>query len=217
MSPLASSAADGIRIPMSTPSPAASSGPPRSPAAPIGTPSADTFPGMLKVHRGQLIAVAAIGLVLGIVGVVFPGATLLTIAIIFGSYLIVSGIFRINVAFVADSLSAGMRVLTGVFGALIVVAGILALSNPFAELVILAIVIGVGWVLEGIIDIAAAVRGVVSPRWFGLVSGVVAIAAGVAMFVLPAAGLVSLLVIGSVLMIVVSLTTLLTLPRKRRS
>lgn len=176
---------------------------------------ADTLPGMLKVHRGQLIAVAIIGLVLGIVGIVFPGATLLTVALVFGSYLIVSGIFRINAAFVADGLSAGMRVLTGAFGALIVVAGILALSNPFAELVILAIVIGVGWVLEGIVDITAAVRGAVSPRWFGLVSGVVSIAAGVAMFVLPAAGLVSLLVIGSVLLIVVSLTTLLTLPRTR--
>lgn len=200
---------------MTTPSPAA--GPPRSSASTAGATASDTFPGMLKVHRGQLIAVAVIGLVLGIVGVVFPGATLLTIAIVFGSYLIVSGIFRINVAFVADSLSVGMRVLTGALGALIVVAGILALSNPFAELVILAIVIGVGWVLEGIIDIAAAVRGVVAPRWFGLVSGVVSIAAGVAMFVLPAAGLVSLLLIGSVLMIVVSLTTLLTLPRRLRA
>jgi len=177
----------------------------------------DLLPGLLRVHRGQLIAVAMIGLVLGVIGLLFPGATLLTVAIIFGVYLIASGIFRITAAFVANNLDSSMRWVTGVLGLLIVIAGILCLSNPFQSLVALAIVIGIGWILEGIIDLVGGVRGTIHPRWFGWLSGIVSMAAGVAMFVLPAADIFSLVAIGAVLMIAVSITTLLTLPRKNKA
>jgi len=177
----------------------------------------DLLPGLLRVHRGQLIAVAMIGLVLGVIGLLFPGATLLTVAIIFGVYLIASGIFRITAAFVANNLDSSMRWVTGVLGLLVVIAGILCLSNPFQSLVALAIVIGIGWILEGIIDLVGGVRGTIHPRWFGWLSGIVSMAAGVAMFVLPAADIFSLVAIGAVLMIAVSITTLLTLPRKNKA
>lgn len=177
---------------------------------------AGLLPQLLRVHRGQLIAVAVIGLVLGLIGIVFPGATLLTVAILFGSYLIASGIFRITAAFVEHRLTVGLRWLTGIMGVLVVIAGIICLANPFESLVILALVIGIGWIMEGVIDIAAGVRGAITPRWFGWVSGIISIAAGVAMFVLPAAGLAALVLIGSVLLIVVSITTLFTLPRKEK-
>lgn len=188
-----------------------------SPSSSHSKPIGSTLPGMLKVHKGQLIGVAIIGGIIGIVGLVFPGAVLLTVAILFGTYLVFSGIVRITSAFVTEQLSPGLRALTGVLGVLVVIAGILCLSNPFESLVILAIVIGVGWIMEGIIDVALGVRGIISPRWFGWVSGVVSIAAGVAMFVLPAAGIASLVLIGSILLIAVSVTTLLTLPRKAKA
>lgn len=179
--------------------------------------SEELLPGLLRVHRGQLVAVAVIGLVLGVIGLLFPGATLLTIAIIFGVYLIASGLFRITAAFVANNLDSPMRWTTGILGLLIVIAGILCLSNPFQSLVALALVIGIGWILEGIVDLVGGVRGTIHPRWFGWLSGIVSMAAGVAMFVLPAAGIFSLVAIGAILMIAVSITTLLTLPRKHKT
>lgn len=177
----------------------------------------DVLPGLLRVHRGQLVAVAVIGLVLGVIGLLFPGATLLTVAIIFGVYLIASGIFRITAAFVANNLDSSMRWVTGALGLLVVIAGILCLSNPFQSLGALAFVIGIGWILEGIVDLVGGVRGAIHPRWFGWLSGIVSMAAGVAMFVLPAAGILSLVAIGAILMIAVSITTLLTLPRKNKA
>jgi uncharacterized membrane protein HdeD (DUF308 family) len=179
-------------------------------------PAAGMPLGMLKVHRGQLIAVAAVGIVLGVIGLIFPDATVLTVAILFGSYLIASGIFRITTAFIADHLSAGLRWITGLLGLLVVIAGILCLSNPFDTIVVLALVIGIGWIAEGVIDLMGALRGAIVPRWLGIVSGIISIAAGVAMFVLPAAGVVSLVFIGSALLIAVSATTLLTLPRDQK-
>lgn len=178
------------------------------------TPTDDLAPRLLHAHRGQLMAVAVIGVVIGVIGLLLPGATLLTVAVLFGVYLIASGMYRLMSAFVSNALDSPMRWVTGALGLLIVVAGILCLSNPFTALGALAFVIGAGWIFEGLIDLTGGVRGTIHPRWFGWLSGIVSIAAGVAMFVLPAAGISSLVAIGAILMIAVSVTTLLTLPRR---
>jgi len=177
-----------------------------------------SIPWLHKVHRGQTIGIAVIGALLGLIGLVFPAATLLTVAILFGSYLVASGLFRIVAAIIADNFQASMRWISAVMGLLVVIAGILVLSNPFDSLVVLAVVIGIGWIIEGVVDLVQGVRGAIHPRWFGYVSGIISIAAGVVMFVLPANGSIPLLVqIGSIFLIAVSLTTLLMLPRRAKT
>jgi uncharacterized membrane protein HdeD (DUF308 family) len=183
---------------------------------PPSTSSVGTLVWMAKIHRGQIIAVAVIGLLLGIIGLLFPGATLYTVAILFGSFLVATGIYRIMSAVIAAEFSVPLRWLNVVLGALVVIAGIMCLSEPFRSLIVLAIVIGLGWIADGLVDLVAGVRGAIHPRWFGYVSGIVSIAAGVAMFVLPATSVATLVLIGSVLLIVVSLTTLLMIPRKAK-
>ena len=172
-----------------------------------------TSAAILQVHRGEIVAVAVIGVILGLVAIFWPEASLLTVALIFGTYLVISGIKRITAAFIVPQLTAGMRWLTGLIGLLVTVTGILALANPYGSLIVLAWVIGIGWIAEGLIDIIAGVRSITSPRWLAFLSGTVAILAGIAMFVLPAFALQTFLVIGAFLLIAVSLTTLLTLPR----
>ena len=176
-------------------------------------PTAPTTISVLALHRGQLIAVSIIGLILGLIGWFFPAPGLLFVAIVFGIFLIASGIFRINAALLTHSLPAGIRWLSGLLGLIIVAAGVLCLADPFGTIIVLAYLIGIGWVAAGISDVMAAVQGSVHPRWFGWVSGLIAILAGVVMFVLPATGAVSLLLIGSILLVVVSITALLSIPR----
>jgi len=180
-------------------------------------PSHLTLGWFTRVHRGQIIAIAVIGLLLGLIGLVFPDATLFTVAILFGSFLVATGIFRIMSAVIADELSTPLRWLSAVLGILVVIAGIMCIADPFESLVVLAFVIGFGWIMDGVVDFVAGLRSATRPRWFGYISGIVSIAAGVAMFVLPAAGVAALVLIGSVLLIVVSLTTLLMLPRRSRT
>jgi uncharacterized membrane protein HdeD (DUF308 family) len=172
--------------------------------------------GVLTIHRGQLVTVAIIGIILGLIGLFLPGVALITVAILFGIYLVASGIFRINAALLAHSLSAGVRWLTGLLGLLVVVAGVICLADPFRSLVVLAYVIGIGWIAEGIADIMAAVQGSVHPRWFGWVSGVVSIIAGIVIFVLPAVGVATFVFIGAILLLFVSVSTLLTMPRRAK-
>jgi uncharacterized membrane protein HdeD (DUF308 family) len=174
------------------------------------------FPvGLLRLHRGELVAVAIIGLALGVIGLLWPRATLLTVAVIFGSYLIASGIFRITAAFVADGLSTGLRWLTGVLGLLVIIAGVIALLHPYESLLVLALVIGIGWIAEGIVDVVEGIRANGTARWLGIASGVVSIIAGIVTFLLPALAVVTFVAIASILLIIVSVTTLLTMPRKR--
>lgn len=170
--------------------------------------------GILQVHRGEIVAVAVVGVVLGLIAIFWPEASLLTVALIFGIYLVVSGIKRITAAFIVPQLSTGMRWLTGLIGLLVTATGIVALANPYGSLIVLAWVIGIGWIAEGLIDIVVGVRAITSPRWLAFVSGTVSILAGIAMFVLPAFALQTFLFIGAFLLIAVSVTTLLTLPRR---
>jgi uncharacterized membrane protein HdeD (DUF308 family) len=176
-----------------------------------------SIPWLHTVQRGQTIVIAIIGALLGLIGLIFPEATLLTIAIIFGSYLVASGLFRILSAVIADNYQPPMRWMSAVMGLFIVVTGVLVLANPFDSYVVLAIFIGVGWIIEGLIDLVAGIRGAIHPRWFGYLSGIISIAAGVVMFVLPATSIPLLVQIGSIFLIIVSLTTLLTLPRRSRT
>ena len=166
-----------------------------------------------QTMKGTLIAVSVIGIILGIIALVWPGATLLTIAILFGSYLIAVGVFRVSAAITTDSLSGGLRWVLGILGVLVIVAGIISLANPFSSLTVLAFVIGFGWILDGMTDITAGATGnTLAPRWLVIVSGVVSIIAGIVVFMLPGLAIATFVVFGAILLIVVSATTLLTLP-----
>lgn len=172
---------------------------------------------VLALHRGQLIAVAIVGLLLGLLGLILPTVALLFIAIVFGIYLVASGIFRINSALLMHNLSTGFRWLSGILGLLIVAAGVICLADPFRSLIVLAYLIGIGWIAAGLSDIMAALQGRVRRRWLGWTSGILAILAGIVVFVLPAAGLTAFVLIGSILLIVVSISTLLTIPSRPKA
>lgn len=170
-----------------------------------------------RAMTGTLVAVSILGIILGILALVWPGATLLTVAILFGSYLIAAGVFRVSAAITADSLGAGVRWLLGILGVFIIVAGIFSLANPFSSLIALAFVIGIGWILDGIVDIAAGATGSTrGPRWLAVVSGVISIIAGIVIFLLPGLAITTFVLFGAILLIAVSATTLLTLPFRSR-
>jgi uncharacterized membrane protein HdeD (DUF308 family) len=180
---------------------------------PTVPPAPSTTIGVLALHRGQLLTVAIIGIILGLIGLFFPTIALLFVAIVFGIFLVASGIFRINAALLTHSLPTGIRWLSALLGLLIVAAGVICLADPFGTLIVLAYLIGIGWIAGGISDVMAAVQGSVRPRWFGWVSGFVSILAGIVMFVLPATGLRTFVLIGSILLLVVSISSLLSTPR----
>ncbi|MGC4962828.1 HdeD family acid-resistance protein [Gordonia sp. DT101] len=170
---------------------------------------------LVNAVRSMMIATSIVGIVLGIIALIWPGATLLVIGVLFGISLIVAGLFRIYTAFAANLLSGGWRFVLGLVGVLILAAGIIALFNPEESLVFLAIFIGIGWIFQGVADLAHAVAGSVhTPRWLLVLSGVVAIIAGIVMMAIPGLALATFLWVAAIMLIVVSVVTLVTLPKK---
>ncbi|MFD1720913.1 HdeD family acid-resistance protein [Amnibacterium endophyticum] len=171
----------------------------------------------VQLLRGWVIGFGIVAILLGVVALFFPGATLLTIAIVFGLYLVASGIYRITAAVTDHRYTRGTRLLTGVLGGLIVVAGVLALSNPFASLETLAIFIGLGWLVEGAAGLVAFSSLTGRSRWLVLASALVSVVAGVVMLILPVFGLQSLVTVGAILLIALGVVALIELPGRRRS
>ncbi|MFW0783123.1 DUF308 domain-containing protein [Gordonia sp. CPCC 206044] len=165
--------------------------------------------------RSAMILTSIIGIALGIIVLVWPKATLVVIAVLFGISLIVAGLFRLYEAFASNLLSGGWRFALGLIGVLILAAGIIALFNPEESLVFLAIFIGIGWIFQGVADLSHAVSGSAhTPRWLLVASGVIAIIAGIVMMSIPALALATVVWISGILLIVISVATLLTLPKK---
>lgn len=172
----------------------------------------------LTIERGWIVGVAVTAILLGLIATVFPGAVLLTVAIVFGINLIISGFFQLIVAFTADRFPGRVRWLYGVLGGLVAVAGILCLSNPFRSLSILGVVIGLGWILNGLASIVGGTLGEQGgPRWLSIASGTVWIVAGLLVVIIPVAGLASFVLVAGILLVVIGVSTLLLLTRSHRA
>lgn len=172
-------------------------------------------PSPVVLERGFVVASAISAIALGVAALVWPGATLITAALLFGAYLVVVGIFRLVVAFTSDALSAGVRWLVGILGALTIVAGVIALNNLGGTLVVLAFVIGMGWIFDGVASIIGGFTGRTSlPRWLAVLSGLVSIAGGITVFTLPTLAIALFVVFTGWILIAIGVATLLTLPPK---
>jgi uncharacterized membrane protein HdeD (DUF308 family) len=168
----------------------------------------------IAIARTWIVAVAAIAIVLGLVALLLPEKSLTIIALLFGIYLVVSGIFRVVVAFTASYLSSGLRWFTGILGALVVAAGIMCLNNPAHSIVFIAYVIGFGWIFGGVADLLGGIRGAgVAPRWLTITGGILSIVAGFIIMAVPATALAAFVALGGILLIVVGVGTLITVPQ----
>ena len=72
----------------------------------------------LADHWGLIAAMGVVSILIGILAIVVPGATLITVAIFFAAWLFVSGIVSVVQSFTTDGDTAG-RVLNAVIGVLI--------------------------------------------------------------------------------------------------
>ncbi len=88
-------------------------------------------------HWGWPLAFGIITLLAGVVALIWPGRTLVVIAILFGVQLIVAGIFRFVSAFASEDLTGGTRVLLAMLGALSLIIGLYAVRHVFITILAL--------------------------------------------------------------------------------
>jgi len=164
-----------------------------------------------SVVRNLLRFVFALGvltLVLGAVVLIWPGDSIVVASAVFGVYLLVSGIAQAIAAFTVDT-SLGSRVLFFISGALSVVLGYLAFRdfNDGAAVWMLAIWIGVGFILQGVTTTGLAIDVPALPErgWYGCV-GVLTAIAGVVTLVWPISSMVVLAITAGIWLVLIGIT-----------
>jgi uncharacterized membrane protein HdeD (DUF308 family) len=135
---------------------------------------------------GWVLFFGIVTLILGVLVVLRPRDTIYAFAILLGIWLFVAGLFRIVMAIADHDDTGGTRWLLAILGLLSVVIGILFLRHTEETVTTLAFLIGLFWVVGGIIEFFTAYSDHgSSARGFRVGMGVLAFAAGVVTLVWP--------------------------------
>jgi uncharacterized membrane protein HdeD (DUF308 family) len=143
---------------------------------------------------------------IGIAMLSWPDATVRVVGALFGLNLLITGLVRAGLCLVSTSYPSLYRVLGVVFGVFIAIIGIVCLRNVAASAVLLILIVAIGWLLEGVVEIAAGVLGANDPtRKWRIADGVLSAGAAIIILVWPALSLRTFLALGAVLLILVGL------------
>lgn len=154
-------------------------------------------------HWGWLMTFGVVTLLAGVAILAWPGPTVLVLALLFGAQLVVAGVFRFGAALASDDLSGGTRVMYALLGVLSVIVGLYALRHVLISVVALALLLGIYWIVNGSIEIFAALSQPGMPgRGWAAFMGVLSVVAGLIALVFPAISLLALAVVLGVWLVV---------------
>jgi uncharacterized membrane protein HdeD (DUF308 family) len=150
-----------------------------------------------------LRGVLAIGF--GIVALLYPGITLLALALVFGAYTFLDGVFAIGAAFGHGGREAVWYVLDGIFG---IAVGLATFFYPNITAQALVYLIGLWAILTGIFEVVAGFELPVSRDWLLALAGAASIVFGVLVFVNPGSGALAIVWLIAVYALVFGVTLL---------
>ncbi|HEX8348151.1 MAG TPA: HdeD family acid-resistance protein [Actinoplanes sp.] len=153
------------------------------------------------------LAASLFGLTVGIMMVAWPEATLKVVAVLFGAWLLVHGLVRIAQAITGRADEDGaQRAIMAVVGVFYVAVGIVALRNLLASLAVIVTLIGLMWLIGGIVEVVSAFGGPGGGfRWWRIVLGALSIIAAVVVLVWPDLSLITLVYVTGAWFIVMGL------------
>jgi uncharacterized membrane protein HdeD (DUF308 family) len=130
----------------------------------------------------------------GILALIWPGTTLLTLVVLFGAYAMVDGLLALGAAF-GRGRSSGSSWWLAIAGALGVVAGAATVLWPGVTAIVLLVFIGVWTLTRGIMEIAGAIqmRQETEDAWLLALDGVISVIFGLSVLAFPGAGALALI------------------------
>jgi len=157
-------------------------------------------------------------LIVGVVLLVWPKATLTIVAVLVGIGLIVAGLLRLIDGFTAHDASGAKRVAYVLIGLLAVVVGLYCIRHYNLVIGVLAIIVGLFWVIHGTADIAIGLFGGPFPgRWLTVLAGVLSLAAGLVLLFWPSITVVVLVRVLGIWLIIYGILMAITAFSLRRS
>ncbi|MEV6352657.1 HdeD family acid-resistance protein [Streptomyces hydrogenans] len=157
-----------------------------------------------------LLVAGLVALVLGVLVLVWPGASLLAAGVLFGLYLLFSGVMQLVAAF-GTHAAASLQVLAFISGALSILLGLFCFRGATQSILLLALWIGIGWLFRGITQTVAAASDPAMPaRGWQVFLGIVSAVAGVVLIVSPLESVAVLTLLGGIWLIAVGAAEIVT-------
>ncbi|MFC9844348.1 HdeD family acid-resistance protein [Streptomyces sp. NPDC060223] len=163
-----------------------------------------------------VLAAGIAALALGVMVLVWPGASLFAAGILFGLYLLFSGVLQLAAAF-GTHAATSLRVMAFISGALSILLGLFCFRGAMQSILLLALWIGIGWLFRGITQtLAAASDPGVPARGWQLFLGIVSFFAGIVLIVSPFESVAVLTLVGGLWLLAVGITEIFTAFRIRK-
>ena len=152
-----------------------------------------------------LLLIGLLGVALGVIVLYYPGKSLVVAGILFGIYLVVSGVGYMFAAF-GSHAGAAMRVLSFLTGAVSLVLGFFCFRDRLESILLLALWIGIGWVFRGVTLLAAALSFDHLPgRGWQVLSGVIIVIGGGVLIIYPLDSIEVLTLVAGIWLIVIGI------------
>jgi uncharacterized membrane protein HdeD (DUF308 family) len=175
-------------------------------------------PVAVRVPWLALLLTGVLTAVLGLLMLFWPGPSIVVAAVIFGLYLLVSGVASIIFG-LSLHVSVAHRVLLFIAGAVSIILGVLAFRH-FGEgyaALLMALWIGIGFIFHGVATGFTAVSHIGLPgRGWNIVFGVISVVAGVVVIAWPIGSLLTLAYVAGFWLIVIGIAEAVTAVAMRR-
>ena len=143
----------------------------------------------LGEHWGWVMFFGLVTLAAGITACVWPGRTVLVVAVLFGFHLIFTGVYRLVGSFTWP-VEGGLRWLLAVGGVLGIIVGVLCLQNVVQTVAVLTIFLGFFWIFDGLMHtIAAVADSHMHDRGLTIFTGLLSFGAGIVVLAYPGSSL----------------------------
>ncbi len=166
-----------------------------------------------------VLASGLMALILGVVVLIWPGKSVLVASVLFGAYLVVSGIAQVAFALTLD-VSVGSRILLFISGALSVVLGVLAFRHfqgGYAVL-LLAIWIGVAFIFQGVAEAVLAISHPELPsRGWHIFLGILTVIAGMVVLTWPFDSIFMLAIVAGAWLVAIGICQIVWALQARRT
>lgn len=144
----------------------------------------------------------SVSLVLGLVSILAPGATLTVLAVVLSLWLMFTGLARVGLAAAMRTWPTARRALQGGLGVALAAGGLAGLLGLWNSLALVTIVVAVGFLVAAAADLGMALTG---PRGLGRFAtgalGLLHLLVGLTFLLLPDVGLTVLAVLVGVALI----------------
>jgi uncharacterized membrane protein HdeD (DUF308 family) len=165
------------------------------------------------------LALGLVALAIGVVVLVWPGPSILVAAVLFGLFLVLSGIIELVFALTLD-VSVGSRILLLISGGLSLILGVLAFRH-FGQgyaVLLLAIWIGVAFIFQGVTELTLAIshREIPGRGWL-VFGGILGILAGIVVLGWPFSSIVVLALVTGIWLVIIGIARIISAFRTRKA